>query len=48
MVVFAPMVSSQTADVIIILMMIVAWKLADPGIGESGGRNPSAHDMDPA
>jgi hypothetical protein len=25
----------QTTDVIIILMMMVAWKLADPGIGES-------------
>jgi hypothetical protein len=29
--------SSQAADVII-LIMTVAWKLADPGIDESGGR----------
>jgi hypothetical protein len=27
-------VPSQTTDVMIILMMKVAWKLADPSIGE--------------
>jgi hypothetical protein len=38
--VFCVHVPSQATDVIIILMMTVAWKLTDPCIGESGGRPP--------
>jgi hypothetical protein len=39
-------VPSHATDVIVILMMMVAWKLSDPGIGESGGHpRPHMHPM---